>query len=435
MAVSDEVRDDLVGLGVAPPDKIVVIPYGFDLSGSVPPRRARARSVVAARSSFRPRPSSSAGPGRLTRDQASPRPRPDARRARGARGPRAYLVVVGDGPERDERRGPGGGARRARALPLPRLPPGHEPLVRNLRRLSPHLRERGNARSSRSRRSRASAPSWRRTPVAPATVVRDGVSGYLAPVGRDARRWPPGSTSSPRHPGLARSLGEGGSARRADGGSPRRRWPTPSTRSTEGSSTSRESPAHPQDHRDQRLGTSSPDAAARAARAGRRRPIPRPRRPRYRRTPLLRGARRSRRAVRARPVHDGPESSHGRRGDQGRSPKRSRPAPHPPRARGHLRLDRLDRDPGAVRLVPPQRRQVPARAVPPRRPAVRPPGAQDHRDLRRRPPLPRAGRSPAREARHGPLRARRPPGGAVRAVPCRARDRHRQHPCCSRSAA
>ena len=31
VAVSDEVRDDLVRLGVAPPEKIHVIAYGFDL--------------------------------------------------------------------------------------------------------------------------------------------------------------------------------------------------------------------------------------------------------------------------------------------------------------------------------------------------------------------------------------------------------------------
>jgi glycosyltransferase involved in cell wall biosynthesis len=35
VAVSEQVRDDLVSLGVAPPGRIEVIPYGFDLSGRV----------------------------------------------------------------------------------------------------------------------------------------------------------------------------------------------------------------------------------------------------------------------------------------------------------------------------------------------------------------------------------------------------------------
>ena len=58
VAVSDEVRDDLLRLGVAPPEKIVVIPYGFDLSGVSRPsaaererRRAGDRDLSEARSS------------------------------------------------------------------------------------------------------------------------------------------------------------------------------------------------------------------------------------------------------------------------------------------------------------------------------------------------------------------------------------------------
>ena len=31
IAVSDEVRDDLVSFGVAPAQRFVVVPYGFDL--------------------------------------------------------------------------------------------------------------------------------------------------------------------------------------------------------------------------------------------------------------------------------------------------------------------------------------------------------------------------------------------------------------------
>jgi glycosyltransferase involved in cell wall biosynthesis len=47
VAVSDEVRDDLVRFGVAPRDKFVVVPYGFDLDARVdvrPATRARVRA-------------------------------------------------------------------------------------------------------------------------------------------------------------------------------------------------------------------------------------------------------------------------------------------------------------------------------------------------------------------------------------------------------
>jgi glycosyltransferase involved in cell wall biosynthesis len=42
VAVSDEVRDELIALRVAPPDRFEVIPLGFDLSRFVPDPRARA---------------------------------------------------------------------------------------------------------------------------------------------------------------------------------------------------------------------------------------------------------------------------------------------------------------------------------------------------------------------------------------------------------
>jgi glycosyltransferase involved in cell wall biosynthesis len=50
VAVSDEVRDDLVGLGVAPSDKFTVVPYGFDLppwSETDDRSRARVRAELA----------------------------------------------------------------------------------------------------------------------------------------------------------------------------------------------------------------------------------------------------------------------------------------------------------------------------------------------------------------------------------------------------
>ena len=44
IAVSDEVRDDLVSFGVAPAERFVVVPYGFDLPpwGETDEPRARA---------------------------------------------------------------------------------------------------------------------------------------------------------------------------------------------------------------------------------------------------------------------------------------------------------------------------------------------------------------------------------------------------------
>jgi glycosyltransferase involved in cell wall biosynthesis len=51
VAVSDQVRDDLLALRIAPREKIVVIPYGFDLDrrvGTDPAARARRRQEVGA---------------------------------------------------------------------------------------------------------------------------------------------------------------------------------------------------------------------------------------------------------------------------------------------------------------------------------------------------------------------------------------------------
>ena len=56
---------------------------------------------------------------------------------------------------------------------------------------------------------------------------------------------------------------------------------------------------------------------------------------------VLRGAGRRGRPVPACPLHVRREPSHGRRRRQSRAPRRAGPAPHPPRARGHLRLDRF----------------------------------------------------------------------------------------------
>jgi glycosyltransferase involved in cell wall biosynthesis len=95
VAVSPEVRDDLVQLGVAPASRFTVIPYGFDLTARVGGDGAEIREQIGA------------GPdtfvvgwaGRLT---AIKRPL-DLVRALTAlreRGVDALLCVVGDGPER-----------------------------------------------------------------------------------------------------------------------------------------------------------------------------------------------------------------------------------------------------------------------------------------------------------------------------------------------
>ncbi len=105
VAVSDEVRDDLVGFGVAPAERFAVVPYGFDLppwsaadddARARHPGRARARRRDVRRRVGRP----------ADRDQAPARPRSHASRAsrrgrrRGARagrrrrGPRAETEAL-----------------------------------------------------------------------------------------------------------------------------------------------------------------------------------------------------------------------------------------------------------------------------------------------------------------------------------------------------
>jgi glycosyltransferase involved in cell wall biosynthesis len=56
IAVSEEVRDELVALGVAPPERFEVIPLGFDLSrfSSLPESRATARRAVRAQLGIAP---------------------------------------------------------------------------------------------------------------------------------------------------------------------------------------------------------------------------------------------------------------------------------------------------------------------------------------------------------------------------------------------
>ena len=142
VAVSDEVRDDLVAFGVAPASRFVVVPYGFDLPEWSCGRRRRSE----------PR-SQRTGPGRedvrrrlgrsVDGDQAAARPHPHVALTRrpGRRcGPRA----------RGRRRGAGAGrgtceaARRRGPLPARRVPAGDAGLVRRVRCHAHHLGERRN---------------------------------------------------------------------------------------------------------------------------------------------------------------------------------------------------------------------------------------------------------------------------------------------------
>jgi glycosyltransferase involved in cell wall biosynthesis len=98
IAVSNEVRDDLIRLGVAAPQKIVVIPYGFDLTSLARPddrERAERRAAIDL-------PSEAFVVGWAGRLTPIKRPHDLVRTLSELRasGVDAYLVVVGDGPDR-----------------------------------------------------------------------------------------------------------------------------------------------------------------------------------------------------------------------------------------------------------------------------------------------------------------------------------------------
>ena len=145
IAVSPEVRDDLVGLGVAPASKFVVIRLGIELDERVGCRRERRRG------SRRVGGSASADDafvvgwvGRMTavkRTDDVLRDDPEARRARHRRVCVPRRRRPGPGPARTPR----ARARDRTPLPLPRLPGRRRPVLRRVRRPAPTVRERGDA--------------------------------------------------------------------------------------------------------------------------------------------------------------------------------------------------------------------------------------------------------------------------------------------------
>ena len=287
---------------------------------------------------------------------------------------------------------------------------GTWPLVRHVRRLSPLVGERGNAR----RRDRSAGERMpcrgdgrrrhrdRRAPRQYPASSR--------PIG-DTTRWPP--TSTPRLPTCPRALAwAGGVARRGreirlgdHGGRRRCSLPEAARRLVRilhihkitGISGSERHllsllPALRERGVDARfLGLDVPgtDAArfyAELAAVGR--------------------------PVRAGALHVRPESADGRRGRQSRPPRRARPAPHATSctetstARS-LRLRRASRSsPRATTTIG----TCWARSA--TSTGFSPAGTQDHRDLGRGARIPGTSRAPAGQARHGALRARQPSAGS-----------------------
>ena len=393
VAVSDEVRDDLVGFGVAPAERFTVVPYGFDLPEWGPAdeeARVRVRGELGlGDDTLRDRLGRSAH-----RDQAAARPRADAARGRDD-GVDAVLVLVGDGEERGRK------PRRSRASSASPTTAASSAsssasaswyaAVRRLRSSPPRTRAR---LSSRSRRSRPSGRSSRRDAGGTATVVTDGDSGYLR-AGRRHRRARRPARRARARPRAARDARPARAPPTSASASPPSAWPTTSRPST-GTLLAREGPAPPQAH----AASAAPSATCsrccrRSARPGVDARFLGLDVPGQRRAALLRAARRSSACPhRSRPLRRRPQPADGpRRGARGAGGA-ARPAAHASRPRGRLRRDRGARRPRmpfvSTRHNDDRYLLGPFRYVD--RAFARRRAAAD-RDLRRRAAVPRAGRS------------------------------------------
>ncbi len=208
VAVSDEVRDDLVALGVAPADRIDVIPYGFDLTRLGRPRdpeRARARQELG----IEPAAFVVGWAGRITAIK-----RPDdlvhTLAHLVASGVDAALVGVGDGPDRprvDRLAVQLGVAERCRFVGFQRdMVPWYGLFDAFL------LTSQNEGTPVAAIEALASAcPVVATDAGGTATVVRDGETGYLAPIG-DTAALAQRLARLARDPALARTLGERGAA-------------------------------------------------------------------------------------------------------------------------------------------------------------------------------------------------------------------------------
>jgi glycosyltransferase involved in cell wall biosynthesis len=208
VAVSDEVRDDLVALGVAPPDRVSVITYGFDLDERAAAERsavrAQLRDELGAGDSF-----VVGFAGRLT---AIKRPLDLVRtlHALDGRGVDATLVIAGDGEERSAAEAAAaelGVAGRCRFLGYRRDVPDllhafDAFLLTSANEGTPVVAIEALA---------AGVPVVATDAGGTPTVVEDGVSGLLAPVGDvDALAVRLGRLAV--EPGLRARLGQAGAA-------------------------------------------------------------------------------------------------------------------------------------------------------------------------------------------------------------------------------